>query len=467
MRKYIILYFIVFACGLLYLAIHSVVTLDEVMLLDPCLNFLSGHYNSKIWYAPGSELVFMSYLPANFLFRILFLYLFPHQLFFYRLPYILLFMGSGILLYSIVQKRYHQPLLSVITAIFFLNDKGLWDASLSGRTETIQVFLILSYFYLELKNSGVIIPILKGFVIGLLFLTHPPAWIVATVFMWYAIDLKQTRRMLLTLLPVVLIIILFILSIHFNIKEFAAQLFLEGSLSSPAHSFGYRFIHFGDRFLPYPYLMQPWVLLILVASAYFWLNISVVKSKWEQSVGIVFFSYLIFLLITSENYSRYNPPLLVCTYLFLPFIINYIQVRLKRGIPKYLYLIVILLVSIPFMLRVSRAYSNRDSNDAKQVVVQFLEAIHHQSNESILIIGEPIGYFVAKTEPGLDYTTPFTTHKFKDREYDRQILISYQEYTSNAYHLISKIEILNTESGTYQGLNCYERISTSVLVPDK
>ncbi len=467
MRKYVIFYFIIFAFGLLYLTLHSVATLDEVMLLDPCLNFIRGHYSSKIWYAPGSELVFMSYLPANFLFRILFLYIFPHQLFFFRLPYILLFIGSCILLHSIIQKKYHQPLLSILAAIFFINDKGLWDASLSGRTEIIQVFLILSYFYLELKNGGVIAPVIKGFIIGLLLLTHPPAWIVAAVFIWYAIDLKNPRRTMLTWFPAFVIILLFLKSIQFNLKEFAAQLFLEGSLSSPTHSFGYRLIHSWERFLPYPYLMQPWVLLIIMACVYFWLNIKIVKSNWEQRIGIVFFSYLIFLLLTSENYSRYNPPLLVCAYMFLPFIINFIQVKLKRSIPIYLYLIVIIIISIPFVLRVSRTYSNKESNDARPVVMQFLQAIHHQSNESILIIGEPIGYFVAKAAPDIDYTTPFTTHKFMDHEYDRLILLSYQEYTSNEYHLISKIEILNTESGTYQGLKCYERINTSVSAPDK
>lgn len=467
MRKYVITYFIVFALGLLYLAIHSIVTLDEVMLLDPCLNFLKGHYSSKLWYAPGSELFFMSYLPANFLFRISFLYIFPHHLFFYRLPYILLFIGSGILLYSIVQKKYQQALLSVITAIFFLNDKGLWDASLSGRTEIIQVFLIMSYFYMELKDSAILTPTIKGLIIGLLLLTHPPAWIIGAVFIWFAIDLKNFRNTILNWLPVIVIVLLFLVSIHFNIKEFVSQLFMEGSLSSPSHSFWYRLVHFHERFLPYPYLMEPWVLLILTLCIYFWLNIGIVKSNWEQKVGIVFFSYLIFLILTSENYSRYNPPLLVCAYLFLPFIIKFIQVSLKPSVPNYIYQIVILLVTIPFLLRVSRAYANKETNNSNIVVVQFLNSMHHQSNESILIIGEPVGYFVAQSAPGIDYTTPFTTHKFKDRTYDRQILLSYQVYSSDEYQLISKIDSLNNESGTYQGLKCYERINTSVSAPGK
>lgn len=449
------------------MAMHSIVTLDEVMLLDPCLNYLEGHYSSKLWYAPGSELYFMSYLPANFLFRILFLYLLPHQLFFYRLPYILLLIGSGCLIYSIIQKKYQQTLLSLISAIFLLNDKGLWDASLSGRTEIIQVFLILSYFYLELKNSVVITAILKGFVIGLLLITHPPAWIIVAAFIWFSIDLKNLKSTVLTMIPVIITVLLFLVSIRFNTKEFIAQLFMEGSLASPSHTFWHRIIHFGDRFLPYPYLMQPWVIIIILAGTYFWVNTKFVKSKWEQRIGIVFFSYLFFLIFTSENYSRYNPPLLVCVYLFLPFVLKTVQEKLRRSIPIQIYSMIILLVTIPFVLRVSRAYSNKETNNTSIVVGQFLKAINHTSNESILIIGEPVGYFIAEAATGIDYTTPFTTYKFNDNTYQRQFLISYQVYPTNEYQLISIIDTLNNESGTYQGLKCYERINTSVSVLDK
>lgn len=110
---------------------------------------------------------------------------------------------------------------------------------------------------------------------------------------------------------------------------------------------------------------------------------------------------------------------------------------------------------------------NHELNDSRLAITQLSRAIANQSKEQLLIIGEPIGYFIASENTGADYTPLYTKHKFNNRIYDREILLSYQVYPETQYKLLSKVDSLNNESGTYQGLKCYERINTSASAQDK
>ncbi|MCX6188479.1 MAG: hypothetical protein NTW54_02530 [Bacteroidetes bacterium] len=466
MRKIIALYFILFLLAFVYTAQHALVGLDEVMLLDPCLNFMQGSYSSKLWYAQGAENHFMAYLPALSALRIPFLYLLPNTLFFHRLPLVLLGIICAWLVYKITVAKFKQSALTFLTILLFINDKGIWDATLSGRSEMIQVFLILLFFFFSTKNATVFYNILKGLTVGALFLTHPPAWSIAVLLSIILYRTNTIRGFYIALLAMVSPLLIFLITIHFDILALAKQLFLDGSLYSSKHTFLYRISHFYERFLPYPYLYQPWVVLLILACVYFLLNTKISKQPMVQQIGWVFLLYLTFLLLVSENLYRYNPPLLVVAYLLFPYVLQSLQDRFGFTIKRPIIMAVVCLISIPYAVRAVSILKKTKNNNTAILIDQFKHSSVFKETENSLIIGEPVGYYLAMNLPSTAYSTHYTILKFDSLYYKKVYFLTYQNLPSDRFSLV----IDNPEKisgGTYNALKLYEVINPSFSIMDK
>ncbi len=458
MRKIFTIYIFFIVASFLVLSSRSLVQLDEVMLLDPCLRWLQGiGYTSKLWFAKGSQDHFLAYLPTNSAFRIPFLYIFPSTLFFHRLPFTVVFLFGGFLIYKITYNKLQNSFLAIFATIFFLSDKGLWDATLSGRSEILQVLLILVYFQLEKEVCTSFESITKGVVIGLLFLTHPPAWIIAFCLLILSYKKHDKSKFYFVLFSVFAIFMIYLIAINFNIREAWSQLFLNGTLAILPNTIWHRITHFYERLLPYPYLYQPWVIVLFIASLFFWLNVSIFKDKFVRKIGILFAVYVFFLLLASENYYRYNPPFLACMYLAFPYLWKYISERSRIRINLYSLSIVVLVLCMTMAIRFYRIIQNSDVNNTEIVIKEFKFVISEQPfPQRSLLIGEPVGYYCAESAAGVDYSTIYTIHKFKKPEYDKIYFITYSSLKEDEYKLIRVLVPGDRRDGTYAGLKLYE-----------
>ncbi len=456
MRKLIPAYFIIFILGFIYLSFYALVSLDEVMLLDPCRNLLQGNYISKLWYAQGTENHFMAYLPANSFFRLIFLPFLPDTLFFHRLPFILAFGFASWLIYKITRFGGHDPIIGLLTVILFVNDKGLWDTTLSGRSEILEVLFILIYFY-PIKHEKIFLhSAVKGLAVAGLFLCHPPVWIIVLILMALLYRDKSRRSFLISSIAFLLPILLYLILIHFDIRELSSQLFNNGNLLRPTEDFLFRLQHFYSRFLPYPYIYQPWVILLLLASIGYIVNFRTYREKLVFQLGIVLIAYFLTLVFISGNYYRYNPPLLLCIYLLFPYIMKYFREKYNIKIKKGLAVIVVLIVTIPFAARVIKTFEHQNATNTSLLIQQFKSLVEDKPvAQYSLIIGEPIGYYFASACSGVDYSTPFSLNKFDLKDYQNIYLLSYDKKAMPGYKLIDELMPGEIEDGTYRGLKLF------------
>ncbi len=456
MRKYTLAYCLLFFAALTWTAKHCIPALDEVMLLDPCVNFLHGNYGSKLWYAAGTEEHFMAYLPASSVFRIPFLLIFPIGTFYYKLPFILLFAVCAWLLYKIIRSKFENETLAWLTVFLFINDKGLWDSTFSGRSELLQVCFILLFFYIEIKNHSVTTGILKGLIIGCLVLTHPPAWIIALILTFFLYRKSHVKVFIISIGFVLLPILIYLFTINFKISELFSQLFMEGTLARANETFLHRLIHSYERMLPYPYLFQPWVPLLFLACLFFILSFKVHKETFVRRIGIVFFAYSFFLVFFSDNYYRYNPPLLACMYLLLPFVIEYLRIRYSlKQITNKLLVLTIIIITMPFVARCYNIYLTRNSTNTEVLIQDFRET-KLGNEQTKLIVGEPIGYYMAASVEKAEYATIYTMHKFNLNNYDRVFFLTYDNLDEKKYQLQKEFQPGEIKSGTFKGLKIYE-----------
>ncbi len=461
MKKFTVIYVALFFCAFVYMAKHGVVGLDEIMLLDPGINFTHGNYSSKLWVAAGTELHFMAYLPAITVFRLPFLYLLPNNILYHRLPFVLVFILCTWLIYKITKARFKNTNLPLLTVLLFINDKGLWDATLSGRSEILQVLLILLYFFFELKNQNIFSTIIKGFIVGCLLLTHPPAWIIAITLLFFLYKKKNVRLNILATISVIFPLFLFLFSIHFKIHELASQLFMDGSLLSSQHSLYYRLTHFYSRGLPYPYLYQPWVILLFFLSLYFSASPAIFKERLIKKIVLLFVVYLIFLIFTAENYYRYNVPLLTCMYLMFPYIIKHLKEKNRFVSKPYLTGLMIFFISIPFVFRLAQVVRNREYNETETLVNQFKNDPIINQSVSTLLVGEPVGYYLALNTPLTTFSTTYSIAKFSLEKYSKVYYLSCKALPPRDFRLIQEYHSTAIEDGTYKGLKWYEAIKPS------
>ena len=89
----ILVFFLVYtALSLINLDSLPVAWTDEVLNLDPAIQFIhNGHYTSKLWPNPNCDIIFASYLPALQWFQTAYLSFLPLEIFWVRLRLLFLF----------------------------------------------------------------------------------------------------------------------------------------------------------------------------------------------------------------------------------------------------------------------------------------------------------------------------------------------------------------------------------------
>ena len=171
---------------LLNLDLVPVAWLDETMNLDPAVQWhLKGRFISELWPNRGSEHLFMCYLPLVEWLHMLNLQVVPWEMFWVRLPFLLMFMAGAWCFFLLmkVQFRLHLSWAMLLLALL-LFDKSVFELLRSVRSETIELSLLAIWLWLCFRRPGtVFIPLLAG----LLFMAHPKLWPalgVGMLFQW-------------------------------------------------------------------------------------------------------------------------------------------------------------------------------------------------------------------------------------------------------------------------------------------
>lgn len=384
------LFLLVYAVlGFINLDVLPVAWTDEVLNLDPAVQFhRGGQYQSALWPNPNSDKIFAGYLPLIQWVHTLTLYIFPLEIFWIRLPFLLFSIGSIILFYRLIKGKHFLFWATTVTAVVFL-DKTVFELSRSMRVEPLLLFLFLSYLNLREQQN---FKFLRHFILGLLWMGHLYVWPLVLAYLLIESRSNKWIDTLKNVLIFTLPSILFFYQLNFSIEPIFEQLFHQINQhriqqtdlphSNILNSLWYRFYpHYKEQ----PFM--PLVYLTIISHVVFILSKEIKQRKVTNTMityaGYLGMVLLIFVLMTPQY--RYLPLLLVLGSLYLgPYINDH---RLK-------WLVALLLVnnSLSFAGRHTAALLQQKAR-SPEPVFDFIR-IHAEGNRP-LILGESIGFYYA------------------------------------------------------------------------
>ncbi len=468
-EKALIFYFIFYyACVLLNLHLIPVAWLDETMGLEPAVNFIKeGKYVSYIWPQPETEKVFLSYLPTIQWFNILWLSVFPIDIYWVRLPYVLIFISCIIFLYKTYKLFNINPLLIVFLIFVFVNDKGIYESLRSFRSEVIEIALLAPLLYLFFKERLYPIQALLG---SILFLTHPSLWVIIALLLLYGLIKNKLINKILAIIIFSSPILIYLIYADFNLDLFYKQFILHGQEHTVQ---GNIFIkHFINRFWPF-YKTQAWIILlnlfIQLAFVYDFIKDKNLKSRFFALAGILTSIYWFFVL---EAHYRYNTPWILYLFIALGYYINKYELVNKiyfKPLFKKIILIVLLpLIVFPFFSRNVLSQLQKEARDPYKAM-QWLNQ-NLDSNKKILLIENSLAYYYSIDKPNVDFTLIYSVNKYKFEDYDEVYLVSVRDigYPKTPKAIYSAYEVKPENIGlnqviTYEGLSLYRANSSEEM----
>jgi hypothetical protein len=460
---FIILLTVLFLIMLLNLNKVPIAWIDEVMNIEPAWQFLQGNgFIGKMWPHEGAETVFLAYLPLSSFIHFIDLSLFPAELFYTRLLW-LIFLGiSCVYMYKYIVARYLtiQPAIYFIICVYVL-DEGINNSLRNGRVEMPAIAIMSVLFYLAIRNKR---PSIQAILISLLLIAHPGLYPIALLF---ALNLISKKASILKRLQYIVSIAFFpfvyLLLADFNFQQIYQQLVLHGREHDQTAVQGNAFyLHFVERFLPI-YKYQPYMLIINII-----MHVSCLYSiifRWNPRHQLLEWSYLLtslFWFFTLAPFYRYTSVLTFLMFLHLP----YLKFSLKTGNKIQLSLMFVLLVfiSIPFFVRHYYTFKQWSERNEYKVYQWLDQSMQHQTNKKNLLIDEAIGfYYTMKNPEAYEFTLPYTLHKYDLSDYENVYYLSFREAPKQS-KLIATYEINNTTNKaingrkvlTYNGLKLYK-----------
>lgn len=445
--------------------------LDETFGLDPAVNLVrEGSYTSKIWAHPGTENVFLAYLPFIQLYNALFLTFLPAEIFWVRLPYILAFVIAITFLFKLY-KNYLQlgTMATIILVAIFMNDKGIYESLRSFRSEVLELMLLAPALYYFLQNKK---PLLVATLLSMVFLTHPSLWVLVGVLMLYLFFRENNGTKVLISVLFFLPILGFLVYAGFDLNALKSQLIDHGEEHMAK---GNLFInHFWNRYWPF-YKGQTWVpLLNIFITAYCVYGLAKTKSIKEHPLEIAFLLTSVYWLFILAPQYRYNTPAILLMFVLLPKPLLLIKQKLYNSLQaksklRFIMLISIMafpfavLVEMPFLSRNTAAIVQREERNPYKAINWLAQ--HFDETKKILLVENSIAHYYALQYPTVDFALVYSVYKYKFEEYDEVYWITVNQSDVDSLLLVDtytpkKGMLFGRELGkgivTYSGLKIYK-----------
>jgi len=443
--------------GCLHLQSLPIAWTDEVMNLDPALQWHKhGIYKGFLWPNQGSDHLFLSYPPLIQVFHIGTMYLLPFDIFWMRLPFLILHLTTIWMVYRIAFFYSKNNLLALLLSALFMFDKVVFEISRSMRVEVLEMFLIASFFYFKTIKPNIII---RALCIGLLITAHLKMWPIALVmFIFNWKDAISIREKITVLFLSAFPLLIFCFAIQFQFEALYTQMFVQASKHQAVGSIWDRLTAgILQRFWPV-YLEQIWVIPIA-----FYMLWRALKQVLNGQNSVASWCYVIGFLFTTlfmAGHYRYWPPLYLCGIILLSADQNIHQYTKNPMIQKYG--VALILIFLPgFVLRHYVAeLQQKERNPA--IAIQWLETSISKEDKT-LILGDALAFYTTKN-PNWDYGMeiyPQNLHpeKYKKMYYlSRDTFLNQKPFSSYPVKHIKPLGIINrfVRGETYAGLHLYE-----------
>lgn len=463
--------YLIFYFGLVIfnLDLIPVAWLDETFGLDPAINLVrAGSYTSKIWAHPGTEQVFLAYLPFIQLYNAAFLLILPAEIFWVRLPYILAFVVALIFLWKIFRKQQGLSLLTaIVLMVLFMNDKGIYESLRSFRSEVLELMLMAPaiYFFMQHKK-----PVLVAFLLSMVFLTHPSLWVFVGILMLYLFFRTDVKTKITTSIVFALPILAFLVYAGFDFAALKSQLIDHGGEHMAKGNL--LIDHFVTRYWPF-YKLQPWVLLLnLFITGYCVYIIYKEKSIKNRPLEVAFLLTSAYWLFILAPLYRYNTPNILLMFVLLPQPLLLLKQRYYNGLSskaKFRLIAVggvvllpfAILVEFPFLSRNAAAIVQREERNPDKAI-EWLDK-HFDDRKKILLVENSIAHYYSLQHENVDFALVYSVYKYNFADYDEVYMVSVNELEGG--DLVNEYKpqqgtlfgrSLGSDIVTYHGLKIYK-----------
>ena len=295
---------IYFLVGLFNLDRLPIAWNDEIQNLDPALVWHNtGYYCSPLWPNPGAESKFLSYPPLLEAWHCLWLFVGKSQ-WVVRLPFLIFQTIAALLLYRLVcnflsttstesinestntltigHQQSQGPLntslsgipiysIGALFAALFLFDKSTGEIARSLRVETPIILILLLFIGQAIKQISqprLLNSLFLGICLGALATAHLYTWplVFAAIglhLLWLSqkITTQKWQHLFVFFAGIIIPFLLFWVSVHPNLKDLTAQLFMQAEDHSGSSFLANIYGFFITRFIPY-YLEQPYAIAL-------------------------------------------------------------------------------------------------------------------------------------------------------------------------------------------------------------
>ena len=411
MKKHLIFWgfcFIYLLLGIINLDTLPVAWTDEIQGLDPAIQHLkTGVFKSIVWPNPSANEYFASYPPLWQWIHRINLFILPVDIFYLRLPFLLMHVGTIILTYFTIIKFKKNQITALLIVLLFSFDKAVFEISRSMRVDVPILLLISSYAYcFQIPKQKK----LRIIILSILPFAHLYTWPFVLIFLWYEIRNTQLKNIgIYFCLPLILLSVFYLKTVNFQTTYIWEQLSMQAnvhtitSTSKPhnpiLNSLWYRFFpYYEEQFLMYGI----YAFLIIGIPYILYKNItSFLRNPWIRTYLIT--AVLLF-IIASPQY-RYLPFFLL---LGIFTVISIPQFNVAAKVLKVILIVIIVNSSLSFLGRHSAAIIQYNERDPIPVYDFLSKYTKDSSNKKSLIIGSAIGaYYTYRGRTNLEYGIDF------------------------------------------------------------
>ena len=392
--------------------------IDETYFFDPAIQFLkTGKLVSNVWHTDGTEKFVFSYLPFMFGVEIINLSVFPWEMFYVRLPFVMFFFAGMYFLFRLMKDVLKmETVLSLIILFLFINDKGTSEGLRSVRVEVFELFFISFLLWRILTDKN---DMLSSFFLSFLFLCHPKSWaLVAVLGLFIFFRSSRLIQKIYIGLAFLLPVILYLAWGNFDFKELYSQLILHaGEHDVESMNSGIFYNHFIARFWPF-YKLQPYVPVMFYLSLFISAYTIYKKRNFKNClIEICFLISNIYWFINLGAFTRYNSTILIFSYLIVGmWVQSYIPYLKKHSKTLIFSCIFVPAICFPFLSRHAAAIMQREERDIKPLLSWYETQLKGKISPALLI-GESSLHYFSLDKKRVEYGTFYSMKKFRFSDY--------------------------------------------------
>lgn len=445
-----------FATCFWILPLIPIAWIDEVMFADAAKNLArTGSYSSRLWEQPGTEEFLIGHLPLWQLLLALWYNFFPTDIFWTRVPGILLYIGFAYLAW-IYFKNSLSPEIAAVLTLAIIGDKAIFEAARSVRMDILGAVLFMAIAAGEKAKWNIY---LRALFCGLLTLVHPNFW-PASAILFFALFLENKKNWKLWI-PCLVPIFLYLIWIFPWLHLVESQLVSNGTdhLNLKADLLHKVTDYFYLRYFRWYEIQQILPVLYLYTLAAGIILFPGVKAtrKWT----ILLWVQTLFLIIVMGNFPRYNLPVVLSVWVLLPWLL--LKIPGFSGGKKLspILLFCILAFSLyPLISRTAISFYQQEERNP-ELVLEWMSNVL-PVNQKSLLVDEAIGYYLQKDS--IDFALIHTKEKFRYTDYTGRVYwLTYFTPTPDGMKLLGEYQCSSKSlpgwipaRQTYKGLKLYQ-----------